>query len=171
MFQNQFHVGPVHLQASCYCQVSKRQVHFCSCQLCWAFPVLYLLSRAVLAKPKQIIVPIRIITTILILILIWMITRFIIRRSKDAGRCEEGGNVVVKTIRLAASHIKRFIILSLQCSLAASHTAGLVPLSIPILTISFQILHNWKLLTFRLLRLSGTQLRIVHLIRWTNIYY
>jgi len=49
--------------------------------------------------------------------------RFIIRRSKDAGRCKEDGNVVVKTIRLAASHIKR------------------------------------------LLRLSGTQLRIVHLIR------
>ena len=35
--------------------------------------------------------------------------RFIVRRSKDAGRCKEEGNVVVKTIRLAASHIKRFL--------------------------------------------------------------
>ena len=132
----------------------------------------HLVSRVVLAKPKQIIVLIRIITIILVLLLIWIITRFIVRRSKDAGRCEEHGNVVVKTIRLAASHIKRFIILALQCSLAASHTARLVPLwTLPILLISSQILHNWKLLTFRLLRLSGTQLRIVHLIRWTNIYY
>ena len=51
------------------------------------------------------------ITIILILIII-VIIRFIVRRSKDAGRCKEGGNVVVKTIRLAASHIKRFLPIS-----------------------------------------------------------
>ena len=122
MFQNQFHVGPVHLQASCYCQVSKRQVHFSSCQLCWPSPVLYI-SRAVFSTNKKSLFSPESSQSIimLVLILIWIITRFIVRRSKDAGRCEEGGNVVVKTIRLAASHIKRFIILSLQCSLAVPH--------------------------------------------------
>lgn len=35
--------------------------------------------------------------------------RFIVRRSKDAGRCRETGNVVIKTIRLAALHIKRLL--------------------------------------------------------------